>query len=105
MDGGKMTRRDAIVALGATAAAAAAGGMAMAGDDDKAAVKPLAAGNHTQAVAFGQPLLVLDMYEHAYQMDYGASAAKYVDAFMASVNWDEVERRYERALRAMKALR
>ena len=27
----------------------------------------------------GQPLLVLDMYEHAYQMDYGAAAAKYVD--------------------------
>ena len=62
-------------------------------------------GNHTQALAFGQPLLVLDMYEHAYQMDYGAAAAKYVDAFMVNVNWDEVEKRYERALRAMKALR
>jgi Fe-Mn family superoxide dismutase len=62
-------------------------------------------GNHTQALAFGQPLLVLDMYEHAYQMDYGAAAPKYVDAFMSNVNWEEVERRYERALRAMKALR
>ena len=63
------------------------------------------AGNHTQGLAFGQPLLVLDMYEHAYAIDYGASAAKYVDAFMANVNWDEVQRRYERALRALKALR
>ena len=62
-------------------------------------------GNHKQAVAFGQPLLVLDMYEHAYQMDYGAAAAKYVDAFMVNVNWDEVNRRYERALNALKALR
>jgi Fe-Mn family superoxide dismutase len=62
-------------------------------------------GNHTQALAFGQPLLVLDMYEHAYQMDYGAAAAKYVDAFMANVNWDEVNRRFDRALKAMKALR
>src|SRR5262245_43670980 len=62
-------------------------------------------GNHTQALAFGHPLLVLDMYEHAYQMDYGAAAAKYVDAFMANVNWDEGERRYEAALRALKALR
>jgi Fe-Mn family superoxide dismutase len=62
-------------------------------------------GNHTQALAFGMPLLVLDMYEHAYQMDYGAAAAKYVDAFFANVNWDEVQRRYERALRAVTAIR
>ena len=62
-------------------------------------------GNHTQALAFGQPLLVLDMYEHAYQMDYGAAAAKYVDAFMQNVNWDEVNRRYERTLAGAKALR
>ena len=33
----------------------------------------------------GLPLLVLDMYEHAYHMDYGAAAAKYVDAFMQNV--------------------
>jgi Fe-Mn family superoxide dismutase len=62
-------------------------------------------GNHTQAIAFGCPLLVLDMYEHAYQMDYGAAAAKYVDAFFSNVNWDEVQRRYERAVRALNALR
>jgi Fe-Mn family superoxide dismutase len=43
----------------------------------------------------GYPLLVLDMYEHAYQMDYGAAAAKYIDAFMQNVNWDEVNRRVE----------
>jgi superoxide dismutase, Fe-Mn family len=62
-------------------------------------------GNHTQALAYGKPLLVLDMYEHAYQMDYGAAAAKYVDAFFENVNWDEVERRLQAALRAWKALR
>jgi Fe-Mn family superoxide dismutase len=62
-------------------------------------------GNHTQAPAFGRPLLVLDMYEHAYQMDYGADAAKYVDAFFENVAWDEVQRRYEAGLRALKALR
>src|SRR5882672_9547464 len=41
------------------------------------------AGNHTQSLAFGAPLLVLDMYEHAYAIDYGAAAAQYVDAFFA----------------------
>jgi Fe-Mn family superoxide dismutase len=62
-------------------------------------------GNHSQSVAFGAPLLVLDMYEHAYHIDYGAAAARYVDAFFANVNWDEVNRRYERAQRGLSALR
>lgn len=53
------------------------------------------AGDHTQSSATSVPILVLDMYEHAYQMDYGAAAAKYVDAFMKNVNWDEVNRRVE----------
>jgi superoxide dismutase, Fe-Mn family len=49
--------------------------------------------DHTSNAPLSVPLLVLDMYEHAYQMDYGAAAAKYVDAFMTNVNWDEVNRR------------
>lgn len=61
-------------------------------------------GNHTQAPALAAPLLVLDMYEHAYAMDYGAAAAKYIDAFMQNVRWDVVERRLERAVRARKLL-
>src|SRR5437773_2613060 len=36
--------------------------------------------DHTDNVAFGRPILVADMFEHAYQMDFGAAAAKYVDA-------------------------
>jgi Fe-Mn family superoxide dismutase len=51
--------------------------------------------DHTSNAPFSVPLLVLDMYEHAYQMDYGAAAAKYVDAFMQNVNWEEVNRRVE----------
>ncbi len=51
--------------------------------------------DHMHNAPTGHPLLVLDMYEHAYQMDYGAAAAKYVDAFMQNVNWDEVNRRVD----------
>lgn len=61
-------------------------------------------GNHTQALAWGHPLLVMDMYEHAYQMDYGAAAAQYVDAFFRNINWDEVNRRLERARAAAAAV-
>jgi Fe-Mn family superoxide dismutase len=62
-------------------------------------------GGHSQVPADAVPLLVMDMYEHAYQMDYGAAAAKYVDAFFANINWDEVSRRYQRAVNAWRALR
>jgi superoxide dismutase, Fe-Mn family len=62
-------------------------------------------GTHSQAAALGAPLLVLDMYEHAYALDYGAAAAKYVDAFMANVRWDVVDARYARAQKALAALR
>ena len=51
--------------------------------------------DHSTSPAFSTPILVLDMYEHAYQMDYGAAAAKYIDAFMTNVNWDEVNKRGE----------
>jgi Fe-Mn family superoxide dismutase len=36
------------------------------------------------------PLLVMDMYEHSYQMDFGAATARYIDAFFANVNWERV---------------
>jgi len=51
----------------------------------------------------GRPLLVLDMYEHSYHLDYGAAAAKYVEAFMENVDWDGVNRRVEGALGARLA--
>jgi superoxide dismutase, Fe-Mn family len=55
--------------------------------------------DHGHSPAATLPLLVMDMYEHAYQMDYGAAAAKYVDAFFRNVEWDAVEKRLERAAR------
>jgi Fe-Mn family superoxide dismutase len=61
---------------------------------DKRLVNAWAA-DHTTTLAGGRPVLVLDMYEHAYQMDYGAKAAAYVDAFMGNIRWDEPARLYE----------
>jgi len=39
------------------------------------------------------PVLALDMYEHAYHLDFGANAAAYVDAFMRNIDWAAVARR------------
>lgn len=58
------------------------------------------ASDHTQTLADGAPILALDMYEHAYAMDYGAKAAGYVDAFMKAMTWAEANRRFAAASRA-----
>lgn len=53
--------------------------------------------DHTHSLAGGVPLLVMDMYEHSYHMDYGADARGYIDAFFQNIEWDEVNRRAEEA--------
>jgi Fe-Mn family superoxide dismutase len=56
------------------------------------------AADHTQALAGGVPLLALDMYEHAYHLDYGAAAGAYVEAFMDNIHWERVYGRYQQAV-------
>ncbi len=55
------------------------------------------AADHTMTLAGSTPILVLDMYEHAYAMDYGAKAAAYVDAFMAATNWASADAVFAKA--------
>jgi len=50
------------------------------------------AADHCHALAGGTPILALDMYEHSYNMDFGAKAAGYVDAFMGAVRWSNADR-------------
>jgi superoxide dismutase, Fe-Mn family len=54
--------------------------------------------DHMHGAVTGVPLVTLDMYEHSYHMDYGTQAAKYVDAFMANLDWEVVDARYRAAL-------
>jgi len=54
------------------------------------------AADHTMTLAGGRPLLALDMFEHAYAMDYGAKAAAYVDAVMQAIRWDNATALYEK---------
>jgi superoxide dismutase, Fe-Mn family len=61
---------------------------------DKRLVNQWAA-DHTTTLAGGRPVLVLDMYEHAYHMDYGAGAAKYVDAYMEAIRWENAMKLYD----------
>jgi Fe-Mn family superoxide dismutase len=61
---------------------------------DKRLVNQWAA-DHTTTLAGGRPVLVLDMYEHAYHMDYGAAAARYVDIYMEAIRWENAAKLYE----------
>lgn len=72
---------------------------------DTGALRTTSSGNHTQVLASSVPLLVMDMYEHSYQMDFGAGVARYIDAFFANVKWEEVNRRLERARRLSELFR
>ena len=49
--------------------------------------------DHAHGPAATVPILVMDMYEHSYQMDYGAAAAKYIDAFFQNIQWESVSAR------------
>ncbi len=55
------------------------------------------AADHTHTIADGIPIFAIDMYEHAYHLDFGAKAGAYVDAVMATVHWSKVAERYRRA--------
>ena len=50
------------------------------------------AADHTMTIGDGRILLALDMYEHAYHMDFGARAAAYVDVFMGALDWANADK-------------
>jgi len=61
------------------------------------------AADHTHLLAGATPLLALDMYEHAYHMDFGADAKAYAAAFMENIDWDGASLRYAAAVEASTA--
>ncbi len=43
--------------------------------------------------AGGMPILIMDVFEHAFMIDYGLKRADYMEAFFRNINWIEVEKR------------
>lgn len=91
--------REEFVAMG-KALAGGSGWVLLAFDPREAVLVNQWAADHTHAQAGSVPILALDMYEHAYHLDYGAGAAAYVDAFMANIDWAGVYARYQAAVHA-----
>lgn len=55
--------------------------------------------DHMHCPVNASPILVMDMYEHSYHMDYGAAAGQYIDAFLRNVNWEIAAQRLSLAIR------
>lgn len=55
------------------------------------------AADHAHTLPAAVPILALDMYEHAYHLDFGAKATAYVDQVMANLNWQRIGARYRQA--------
>lgn len=53
--------------------------------------------DHAQSIAGGIPILAIDMYEHAYHLEFGANPSAYVAAFMRNIHWAAAEGRYQDA--------
>jgi Fe-Mn family superoxide dismutase len=59
------------------------------------------ASDHGQAIPGAVPVMALDMYEHAYHMDFGANVRAYVDTFMRNIDWSAADARFEDAQQAL----
>jgi superoxide dismutase, Fe-Mn family len=49
------------------------------------------------------PILILDVYEHAYMIDYATDRGAYITAFFENLNWDVVSRRFEHTMKMAQA--
>jgi len=49
--------------------------------------------HETGHMAGCEPLLVMDVFEHAFISDYGLKRADYIEAFFSAINWDVVSER------------
>jgi len=41
----------------------------------------------------GMPILIMDVFEHAFMIDYGLKRADYIEAFFRNIHWAEAEKR------------
>lgn len=77
---------------------AARGWTVLAWDTHTARLAVYNCDSHNQGGIWGAiPVLVLDVYEHAYFMDYGSDRGKYIDDYLANLNWDAANAVYTMA--------
>lgn len=53
----------------------------------------------TGHLVLSQPILIMDVFEHAYMPQYGLDKAGYIEAFFDNINWEVVSQRFSGAKR------
>jgi Fe-Mn family superoxide dismutase len=51
----------------------------------------------TGHLAGASPMLVMDVFEHAFMLDYGTKRADYINAFFTAIDWDTTSSRFDSA--------
>jgi Fe-Mn family superoxide dismutase len=46
-------------------------------------------------LAGATPILIMDVFEHAFMIDYGLKRADYIEAFFKAIDWATVAKRFE----------
>jgi Fe-Mn family superoxide dismutase len=79
---------------------AARGWVILCWDLHEQALRIYNADAHNQGGVWGcLPILVLDVYEHAYFMDYGSDRKAYIASWWKNLNWDKANELYSKALK------
>ena len=79
-------------------AMAARGWSVLAWDTKAGRLKHYNGDSHNQGGVWGcLPIIVLDVYEHAYFLDYGSDKKKYIEDFWKNLDWAKAEELYTKA--------
>lgn len=79
---------------------AARGWSVLAYDTRDKSLKVFNCDAHNQGGVWGAiPLIVLDVYEHAYFVDYGSDRKAYIEAFLKQLNWTKANELYQTAVK------
>lgn len=66
-------------------------------DLDEKKLKNILCDSHNQGSVWNMvALMIMDVYEHAYFIDYAAARKTYIEAFFKNIDWEEVNRRIEK---------
>ncbi|MBU2613664.1 superoxide dismutase [Patescibacteria group bacterium] len=90
---------DAFIAVMSACAMASRGWTVLAWDTHDATFRIVNGDAHNHGGVWGcLPLIVLDVYEHAYFIDHGSDRKAYVAAFWKNLDWSKVDTRYQKAV-------
>ncbi|MCX8179586.1 MAG: Fe-Mn family superoxide dismutase [Candidatus Aenigmarchaeota archaeon] len=65
--------------------------------DNKRLFNIIGDSQNTYPIWNSKPLLALDMYEHAYWLDFQTNKTAYIEAFIKNIDWDDVEQKFKEA--------